>query len=411
MATVEPVNSPEQLFVGFRIACMRPDSLGDYDLLDKHTIGVSAGIIDWVLPESSIPRFDENVKLIQGNGELITPGLIDCHTHLVYGGNRAIEWSRRLAGQTYESLAAEGGGILSTVNATRMADEDQLLASAKQRLACLLREGVTTVEIKSGYGLDLDTELKMLRVARELENQLAVEVESTLLAAHTCPSEFAGRNDDYIDLVCNQIIPASRRICSAVDVFCDQIAFNLDQSRRVLETATELGLRTKIHAEQLTHTGAAVMAAQLGALSADHLEYLSQSDCEILAECGTVATLLPGAFYCLQETQKPPISTLLQHHVPIAIATDSNPGSSPLLSLRLAANMACNLFGLLPEQAFAGITCNAARALGIHDTRGSIEIGKQADFAVWSVESLAEILYTLGDQPCVNVFKRGELVL
>lgn len=384
--------------------------LGPIEIVEGQAIGVSAGKIDWVLPEQELPYVDPNVNLVDGQGKLLTPGLIDCHTHLVYGGNRADEWARRLGGESYQSIATSGGGILSSVKATRSADEQELFRSANNRLSSLMRDGVTTVEIKSGYGLTLDDELKMLRVARRLGEENPVDVESTLLAAHSVPPEYKGRSDEYVDLVCDQIIPSARRLSTAVDVFCESIAFDLVQSRRVLETAAELGLNRKIHAEQLSNLGGAAMAAELGALSADHLEFLSAEDCGVLAEKGTVATLLPGAFYCLQETQKPPVQALIENQVPIAIATDANPGSSPVLSLLLVANMACNLFGMTPGLAFRGITRNAAQALGMLESRGTIESGKQADFAIWNASSPAEIIYELGGSPCVGVFKSGQPV-
>jgi imidazolonepropionase len=296
------------------------------------------------------------------------------------------------------------------VKATRAAADDELFCSANNRLSSLMREGVTTVEIKSGYGLSLDDELKMLRVARRLAEENPVDVETTLLAAHTVPPEYKNRSDEYVDLVCDQIIAAAQPLCTAVDVFCETIAFNLDQSRRVLEKATEFGLNIKIHAEQLSNLGAAAMAAQLGALSADHLEYLSDEDCAVLAETGTVATLLPGAFYCLQETQRPPVKSLIDNRVPIAIATDANPGSSPVVSLLLVANMACNLFGMTPDLAFRAITRNAALALGMLESRGTIEANKNADFAIWNASSPAEIIYELGGTPSTGVFKNGQQV-
>ena len=388
---------------------MRDDLGVPYGMLDDHWIGIADGKIAWIRPQGNQSPQDLATNVIVGNGRLLTPGLIDCHTHLVYGGNRADEWERRLGGESYQSIAAGGGGILSTVQATRSASEDELYASAVKRLNRLAQEGLTTIEIKSGYGLDLETELKMLRVARRLSSALPIDIETTLLAAHALPREFAGRADAYIDWVCEEMIPAARGLCSAADVFCETIAFNLSQSRRVLETAVRCGMKIKIHAEQLSHTGSAVMAAELGALSVDHVEYLTDADCQTLAQHGTVATLLPGAFYFLRETQSPPIRALVDNDVPMAIATDSNPGSSPFLSLLTVANLGCVLFGLTPEQVLAGVTRNAALALGLLGSRGTIEVGKNADFAVWDVKTPAEIMYAIGGNPCIGIFKNGVL--
>ena len=380
----------------------------EYGLIEKVSIGVADGKIIWLALDSEIPKNVTSVRQIKGRGALITPGLVDCHTHIVYGGNRAAEWEMRLEGKSYEDIARAGGGILSTVRATRSATEEELFESASVRLKRLMSEGVTTVEVKSGYGLDLETELKMLRVAKRLGQSLPVTVTPTLLGAHAVAPEFTGRSDEYIELVCESMIPMAKDHCTSVDVFCESIAFNLEQTRRVFEAARNFGLQLKIHAEQLTHTGSAAMAAEMGAISADHLEYLSESDCESLSRSGTVATLLPGAFYCLKEEQIPPVAALQKHGVPIAIASDSNPGSSPVVSLLLMGNMACNLFGLTPAQSLTAITRNAAMALGLQDEIGTIEVGKLADFAAWNVVSPAEIVYGIGHNPCREVFKSGE---
>ena len=387
------------------------DTGQQYGVLESVAIGVSGGIIEWIHPESNLGILDSSAQLIDGENRWLTPGLIDCHTHLVYGGNRAMEWEQRLGGTPYEEIAKQGGGILSSVSSTRDTSESQLAQSAEKRLRHLVSEGVTTIEIKSGYGLDVETELKMLRAARSLESRCEVGIETTLLGAHTTPPEFKGRSDEYIDLVCNEMIPeaAEQKLCSAVDAFCESIAFDVPQTKRVLKAALDSGFNVKVHAEQLSSLGMAAEAARLGAISADHLEYLSQRDCQVLAEHGTVATLLPGAFYCLRETQLPPVAALIENGVPIAIATDSNPGSSPMLSILLAGNMACNIFRLTPEQALAGMTRNAAKALALDD-RGEISIGKRADFAVWSVESPAEILYSIGGNPCFAVYRDGKRV-
>jgi len=337
-------------------------------------------------------------------GAWITPGLIDCHTHLVYAGNRAAEFERRLQGATYEEIARAGGGILSTVKATRAASEQELRGSAQRRLARLAAEGVTVVEVKSGYGLDRDTELKMLRAARALEG---ATIKTTFLGAHALPPKFDGRADAYIDFVCDEVMPAAAPLADAVDVFCERIGFTPQQTARVLEKARALGLAVKVHADQLSDLGGAALAARYGALSADHLEYTSEAGVEALARAGTVAVLLPGAFYFLREQRLPPIAALREHGVPIAIATDHNPGSSPLSSPLLAMNMACTLFRMTPEEALAGITRNAARALGMQAMHGILEAGKQADFALWEIDAPAELAYAIGANPCVDVVRAG----
>ena len=404
------IGKPDSVFTNFRVATMT-ETGQPYGALQDVSVGVTDGMISWVVPTEQLPNFDSDVKVIVGGQRWMTPGLIDCHTHLVYGGNRAAEWEMRLGGVPYEEIARQGGGILSRVTSTRAASEEQLVTSAAKRLNCLVAEGVTTVEIKSGYGLDLESELKMLRAATKLSDHCNIHVETTLLGAHAVPPEFKGRADDYLDLVCNEMIPAAaeQELCSSVDAFCESIAFDVAQTKRVFRAAFQAGLKIKVHAEQLSNLGMAAEAARMGAVSADHLEYLSAEDCKILAENGTVATLLPGAFYCLKETQKPPVAALLENNVPIAIATDSNPGSSPMLSLILAGNMACNIFGLTPEQAIAGMTRNAAKALALTD-RGEIRVGARADFAIWDVDSPAEILYQIGGNPCVVAYRGGQLV-
>ncbi len=376
--------------------------------LEDAVIGVANGHILWIIPERELPELDAPVESIDGMGRWLTPGLIDCHTHLVYAGNRAREWEQRLRGTTYEQIARQGGGILSSVRATRRATEDELLHCSLPRLQALMREGVTTVEIKSGYGLDLSTELKMLKVARQLQAVCDVRVESTLLAAHAVPPEFSGRADDYISHVCNDIIPAAVQWCTAVDAFCETIAFDVAQTIRVFEAAKKQGLRFKVHAEQLSHTGIAAAAAKMGAVSADHLEYLSSADCQVLGQHHITATILPGAFYFLKETQKPPVESLRENAVPMAVATDCNPGSSPVNSILLMANMACNLFGLSVEESLQAVTVNAAKALGLEQEIGSLQPGHRADFAVWDVGSPAEIIYEVGRRPCVDVYLAGK---
>ena len=334
-------------------------------------------------------------------GALVTPGLIDCHTHLVYGGNRANEFEMRLEGASYEEVARAGGGILSTMNATRAASVDELVKSALPRLDALLAEGVTTLEIKSGYGLNLEAERNMLRAARQLAELRNVNIKTTFLGAHATPPEFNGDADAYIQHVANDMLPAlaSEGLVDAVDGFCEGIAFSPDQMRIVFDAAKSLGLPIKLHAEQLSNLGGAKLAAEYGALSADHLEYLDEDGVKAMAKADTVAVVLPGAFYTLRETQMPPIDLFRKHHVRMAVATDSNPGSSPMTSLLLAMNMAATLFRLTPEEALRGVTLNAAKALGLDSQKGSITAGKQADLAVWRVQHPAELTYRIGFNP------------
>jgi imidazolonepropionase len=342
-------------------------------------------------------------------GRLVTPGLIDCHTHLVYGGDRADEFELRLEGASYEEIARKGGGILFTVNATREASEAELLDQAVPRLEQLLSEGVTTIEIKSGYGLDRDTEIKMLRVARRLGEIYGIRVEKTFLGAHALPPEFEARADDYIKQVCEDMLPRAHAegLVDAVDVFIESIAFSVEQAERVFDAAVKLGLPLKAHVEQLSDLGGAVMAAQRSALSVDHIEYLKDSDVTHLAGSETVAVLLPGAFYVLRETQLPPIEALREHKIPIAIATDSNPGSSPINSLLLIMNMACTLFRLTPAEALRGVTSSAAKALGLDSEIGTLEAGKQADLVIWDVERPAQLAYQIGINSCTSVMQAG----
>lgn len=338
-------------------------------------------------------------------GAWITPALIDCHTHLVYAGNRAHEFELRLNGATYEEIARAGGGILSTVKATRAATEDELVGAAQKRLAQWEREGATVIEVKSGYGLDHDAELRMLGAARRLQG---LEVRTTFLGAHALPPEYKGRADDYIDLVCDVLEEGARQgLIDAVDAFCERIAFTPRQTRRVFEKARALGLPVKLHADQLSDSGGAALAADHRALSADHIEFASEEGIRRMKEAGTVAVLLPGAFYFIKEKQLPPIEALRRHGVPIALATDHNPGTSPLSSPLLVLNMACTLFRLTPQEALAGMTRNAARALGMERTHGTLEAGKRADVALWEVGSPAELAYAIGANPCVGLMRNG----
>ena len=386
------------LVVNARIATMRG---GRYSIVERGAIVVEDGRIAWVggmeqldsrLPGNDVLRGND----VDAGGALVTPGLIDCHTHLVYAGNRAREFEMRLNGVTYEEIARRGGGIVATVEATRAASAAQLAAEAGRRLDALLAEGVTTVEIKSGYGLDLESELKCLRVARGLAQGRNVTIVTTLLGAHAVPPEYRGRPDEYLALVCDKLIPAAATagLADAVDAFCEGIGFSRGQTRRVFESARSHGLRVKLHADQLSDLGGAALAAEFGALSADHLEYSNEKGVVALAASGTVAVLLPGAFYFLRETRLPPIDALRRHHVPIAIATDCNPGTSPTTSILTTMNMACTLFRLTPEEALAGVTIHAARALGLGD-RGVIEPGRRADLVVWDAEDPAELAWTI----------------
>ncbi|MGH6854966.1 MAG: imidazolonepropionase [Aestuariivirga sp.] len=380
---------------------------GGYALIQDAALHVEGGRIVWCGPRAQAPK----LPATDCGGRLVTPGLIDCHTHLVYGGNRANEFEMRLNGAAYADIAKAGGGIASTVMATRAASEADLLASGLKRLDTLLAEGITTIEIKSGYGLDIETELRMLRVARQLEKQRPVDVVTTFLGAHTFPPEFKDRRSEYVKLVCNQSLPAaaSAGLADAVDGFCEGIAFSVEETGLVFKAAKALGLPVKLHAEQLSNLGGAKLAARHGALSVDHIEYLDEDGVAAIAASGTVAVLLPGAFYYLREKQHPPVAALRSHKVPIAIATDLNPGSSPVHSLLSTMNMACVLFGLTPEEALLGITANAARALGLKD-RGRIAPGMKADLVLWDAERPGDLAYPLGFNPLAAVIRNGEIV-
>ncbi len=365
-------------------------------------------VIKWVGPTHAAPA----AEIVHDcGGRLLTPGLIDCHTHLVYGGNRAHEFEMRLNGAAYADIARAGGGIMATVRATREASEQFLLDSALQRLDSMLAEGITTIEIKSGYGLDVETELKMLRVARKLATLRPVDVKTTFLGAHTFPAEFKENHAQYVNLVCNEALPqaVSAGLVDAVDAFCEGIAFSLEETEAVFKAAKHHNIPVKLHAEQLSNLGGAKLAARYDAMSVDHIEYLDRAGVESIAKSGTVAVLLPGAFYYLREKQAPPVAELRHHKVPIAIATDLNPGSSPVHSILTTMNMACVLFGLTPEEALLGTTVNAARALGLKD-RGAIATGQKADLALWDVERPGDLSYPLGFNPLKAVIKNGELV-
>ena len=379
-----------------------------YGAIRDAAVGVSGDRIAWVGPRGDLGSDVEATTVLSCGGDWLLPGLIDCHTHLVYAGNRANEFERRLNGATYADIAREGGGIAATVRATRAASEDELVQQSMPRLASLASEGVTTVEIKSGYGLDRATEARQLRVARRLGAEAGVDVRTTLLAAHAIPAEYAGRADDYIDYVCRETIPAiaAQGLADAVDAFCESIAFTRAQTERVFRAARLQGLPVKVHADQLSDMDSARLAAQFGALSADHLEHTSDAGIAAMAASGTVAVVLPGAFYALRETKLPPITALRDAGVPVAISTDCNPGTSPVTSLVLMVSMACTLFRLTPEEALRGVTVNAARALGLHD-RGVIAPGKRADLARFRIAEPAELAYRIGGNACRGVVRAG----
>ena len=388
-----------------------PQGDPDHTLPDA-AIAVENGTIAWLGASADLPAQYAAWPREELHGAWVTPGLVDCHTHLVYGGQRADEFAQRLAGVSYEEIARQGGGIVSTVRATRAASEDALFNQSAARLEPLLAEGLTAIEIKSGYGLDLDSERKMLRVARQLGERYPVTVYTTFLGAHALPPEFAGRADAYIDEVCNTMLPAlaDEGLVDAVDVFCERIGFSLEQSERVFNAAARYKLPVKMHAEQLSNGGGTALAARHRALSADHLEFLDEAGVAAMKEAGTVAVLLPGAYYFIRETQLPPLDLLRRYEVPIAISTDSNPGTSPATSLLLMMNMATTLFRMTVPEVLKGVTSNAARALGKADRHGSLEAGRAADFAVWSVDSLAELAYWIGRPLCSRVVRAGETV-
>ncbi|MEE4890506.1 imidazolonepropionase [Pseudomonas alliivorans] len=381
---------------------------GNYSIIEDAAIVTSGAYIEWIGPLDQLAEQDAE-SCVDLGGAWVTPGLIDCHTHTVFGGNRSGEFEQRLQGVSYADIAASGGGIASTVRATRAASEDELYISAERRLRHLLKDGVTTVEMKSGYGLDLENERKLLRVIRRLGNTQPVTVRSTCLAAHALPPEYANRADDYIHHICNEMLPAlaAEGLVDAVDAFCEYLAFSPAQVEQVFITAGQLGLAVKLHAEQLSSLGGSSLAARYKALSADHLEFMTEDDVIAMAASGTVAVLLPGAYYFLRETQLPPMDALRKHGVPIAISTDMNPGTSPGLSLRLMLNMACTLFRMTPEEALAGVTLNAAKALGMGDTHGSLEVGKTADFVAWDIERPADLVYWLGGDLDKRIVRHG----
>jgi len=398
----------DRVWRGARLATMAAAQPG-LGIVENGLVAARDGRIVYAGAAPDAPALDA-AETIECEGRWITPGLVDCHTHIVYGGNRAHEFELRLAGATYDEISRAGGGIVSTMRATRSESEDTLLDAARKRVETLMRDGVTTLEIKSGYGLDLDSEMKSLRVARRLGDVLPLSVVTTFLGAHALPPEANGDKDAYVAQVCEQQLPAVAKagLADAVDAFCESIAFSPEQTARVFEAARRFGLPVKLHAEQLTTLGGAALAARFGALSADHLEHADEASIQAMAQAGTVAVLLPGAFYFLRETQKPPVDLLRKHGVPIAISSDSNPGTSPLTSLLLTMNMAATFFRLTVDECLLGVTRQAARALGRLDQVGTLEAGKSCDLAIWDIERPAELVYRIGFTPLHARIWRGQ---
>ncbi len=395
------------LLTDARLATLRAGE-SDYGRIDDGALAIRDGRIAWLGAAAELPA-EQAAETRSLAGRWLTPALIDCHTHLVFAGNRATEFEARLQGASYEEIAAAGGGIRSTVHATREASAETLLAESARRLLSLRREGVATVEIKSGYGLDLDTEETMLSVAKTLGEQHGMSVSKTYLAAHATPPDYTGSNSDYVEFLVNEGLPRAHELglVDAVDAYCEGIAFSADELAPLFDRAEKLGLPVKLHADQLSDSGGAELAAAFGALSADHLEYTSEPGVRALADAGSVAVLLPGAFLTLRETQLPPVDALRANGVPMAVSSDCNPGTSPLSSVRAAMNLATALFRLTPEECLAGVTREAARALGLHADRGTLEVGKRADLAVWDIEHPAELAYWLGLNPLAELYIGG----
>ena len=395
------------LLTDARIATMQAGEV-DFGTIENGALAIAGGSIAWLGSAADLPDATPTATRSL-EGRWITPALIDCHTHLVFGGDRAAEFEQRLRGISYEAIAAAGGGILSTVTATRAADTDQLLSAALPRLQSLAQEGVTTVEVKSGYGLDVESEIRMLEVGRKLGEASGITIRTTLLAAHTVPPEYSDNADGYIDLICNELLPevATRGLADAVDAYCESIAFDASQVAKLFRCSQDLGLPVKLHADQLSDGGGAKLAAHFGALSADHLEYTSKPGVRALADAGTVAVLLPGAFLTLGETQHPPVAELREAGVSIALATDCNPGTSPLCSIQFTMGLGSRLFGLTPEECLVGVTREAARALGLGDERGTLEVGKRADIAIWNLQHPRDLSYWLGGNPLSDLLIAG----
>ncbi len=390
------------------------DGGNSYGEIEDAALAISHDKIAWLGKEADLPSYDsEQVKVVDGKGQWLSPGLIDCHTHLVYGGNRANEFEMRLQGKSYQEIANAGGGIVSTVTATRKASEQELLEKALPRLQALHSQGVTTLEVKSGYGLDTESEIKMLKVAEQLSEELPVTVQKTFLGAHALPAEYKDDADGYLTIVCEQMLPqvVEQNLADAVDVFCEGIGFSLEQTQRVFDAAKKHGLPIKVHAEQLSNLGASELAAQYNALSSDHIEFLDETGIKAMKSSGMTAVLLPGAFYFLRETQLPPIELLRKYNVPMAVATDANPGTSPIHNIHLMLNMACTLFKLTPSEALAGITCYGAKALGLSDSKGQLAVGFDADIALWNISQPAELCYQFGVNPLTSLLKAGKKVI
>jgi imidazolonepropionase len=395
----------DTLFLDVHLATMDGAA---YGAISNGALGVQDGVIAWAGPVRALPPESVATQTHRGGGGWLTPGLIDCHTHLVFGGNRAAEFEQRLQGKSYETIAREGGGILSTVRETRLASEAALYAAAAHRAGSLMAEGVTTIEIKSGYGLNIETEKKMLRVARQIGERLPIDVRTTFLGAHALPEEYAGRPEDYIDFVCEQMLPACASLSDAVDAFCDSVGFTREQTERLFQSAEAHSLPLKLHAEQLSDQRGATLAADYRALSADHLEYVSEAGVAAMARAGTVAVLLPGAFYFLRETRVPPIAVFREQGVAMAVASDLNPGSSPIVSLLANMHLAATLFRMTPDEVLRGVTVHAAKALGLTD-RGQLKVGQRADLALWAVENPAELCYWMGGVKPSLVMQNGKL--
>lgn len=394
------------------LATMDADINAPYGAIEQGALIIKDNKIAWLGKQTELPEIDAlATPIINAKGQWLTPGLIDCHTHILFAGNRASEFEQRLNGVSYQEIAQQGGGIASTVRATRAADKETLFVSGKNRLNSLLSEGVTTVESKSGYGLDLATELKLLEVNKVLNDNHPIDIQSTFLGAHALPPEYKNNPDAYIDLVCDVMLPAvaEQKLAHAVDVFCENVGFSYEQTKRVFAAAQSLGLPVKCHAEQLSNQHGSELVAEFKGLSADHIEFLDEAGVKAMAAAGTVAVLLPGAFYFLRETQMPPIELLRQYNVPMAIASDFNPGTAPLCSLRLMLNMGCTLFRLTPEETLKGVTVHAAQALGLTD-RGSLKVGMRADLALWDVATPAQLSYQFGVNELSNLWISGKLI-